>query len=65
MLVLSRKRDEEAIITIPEGTVVPKGGMQIRVTVVDIRYDRVRIGFDGPPEIPIHRLEVQRQIDRP
>lgn len=53
MLVLSRKRDEKVLI----------GGGLVTVTVVEIRGDKVRLGFDGPREMPIHREEVQRQVD--
>ncbi len=51
MLVLSRKQDERIII-----------GDQIAVTVVEIRGDRVKLGFVGPQEVPIHREEVFRRI---
>lgn len=51
MLVLSRKRDESVII-----------GDEIRVTVVEIRGDKVRLGFSGPRDIDIHREEVWLDI---
>ncbi len=51
MLVLSRKQNERIII-----------GDQIAVTVVEIRGDRVKLGFVGPHEVPIHREEVFRRI---
>ncbi len=53
MLVLSRTRDERIVI----------GGC-VRVTVVDIRGDKVRLGIDAPQEIPVHREEVARAIER-
>jgi len=53
MLVLSRKRDERVVIN-----------GNIEVTVVEIRGDRVRLGFDAPKEIEIHRREVQDAIYR-
>jgi carbon storage regulator len=52
MLVLSRKKDERIMI-----------GENIEVTVVEIRGDRVKLGFVGPSEVPIHREEVFRRID--
>lgn len=52
MLVLSRKRDES--IVIDHG--------QIRITIVEIRGDKVRVGIDAPPEIDIHRQEVESAI---
>lgn len=52
MLVLSRKKDERIII-----------GDNVEVTVIEIRGDRVKLGFVGPQEIPIHRQEVYRRIE--
>ena len=52
MLVLSRKSGERVII-----------GTEITVTVLEVRGDRVRLGFHGPAEVPIHREEVRRRID--
>lgn len=53
MLVLSRKIDEFIVI-----------GDNIRVTVVDIRGDKVRLGIDAPKEVPVHRSEVWEAIRR-
>ena len=47
MLVLTRKRDEKVII-----------GENIKVTVLDIRGDKVSLGFEADPEIPICREEL-------
>ncbi len=52
MLVLSRKKDERIMI-----------GDKVELTVIEIRGDRVKLGFTGPLEIPIHREEVFRRID--
>lgn len=52
MLVLSRNQGEKIVI-----------GNNIVVTVVDIRGDRVRLGFTGPNEVPIHREEVFRRLE--
>ena len=46
MLVLSRQRDESIIIA-----------DNIKITIVDIRGDKVRLGIDAPKEIPVHRQE--------
>jgi carbon storage regulator len=51
MLVLSRKRGESIVI-----------GDDIHVTVVEIRGDKVKLGFVGPNDVPIHREEVFRRI---
>ncbi len=53
MLVLSRRRDESIII-----------GDNIVLTIVDIRFDKVRIGIEAPKEVPVHRLEVYEAIQR-
>ena len=53
MLVLSRQRDETIII-----------GVNIEITVVDIRGDKVRLGVSAPKEISVHRKEVYDAIRR-
>ena len=50
MLVLSRRLGE---------TIVIDGA--IRITVVEVHGDRVRLGFSAPPEVPIDRLEVHER----
>ncbi len=51
MLVLSRKKNERIHI-----------GDNIFITIVDIRGDKVRLGFEAPPDIPVHREEVYQEI---
>lgn len=53
MLVLSRQRDESIFI-----------GDNIKITVVDIRGDKVRLGIEAPSTIPVHRQEVYEAIQR-
>ncbi len=53
MLVLSRRRDESIII-----------GDNIKLTIVDIRGDKVRLGIEAPKEIPVHRQEVYDAIQK-
>ena len=53
MLVLSRHKDEKIVI-----------GDNITVMVIELRPDRVRLGIEAPPEVPVHRREIQERIDR-
>ncbi|MCR9201850.1 MAG: carbon storage regulator CsrA [Planctomycetaceae bacterium] len=53
MLVLSRQRDETIII-----------GDSIRITIVEVRGDKVRIGIDAPKDVAVHRQEVYDAIKR-
>ncbi len=53
MLVLTRRRNE--IIMINDN---------IKIVVVDIRGDKVRLGIEAPKEVPVHRREVYDAIQR-
>jgi carbon storage regulator len=53
MLVLSRKHGERVVI-----------GRDIVVTVIEARDGRVRLGFEAPQGMPIHREEVLEKITR-
>lgn len=52
-LVLSRHKDEIVMI-----------GEDIEVCVIEIRPDKVRLGFRAPADIDVHRLEVFEAIRR-
>ena len=52
MLVLSRKRGQGIVI-----------GNGVTVTVLEVRGDRVKLGFNGPDGMPINREEVHRRIE--
>ena len=57
MLVLTRKPGESVVI-----------GNDIRVTVVNIRGNKVRLAFDAPDDVTIHReeiYEIQRRMRAP
>ncbi|ARM33379.1 carbon storage regulator [Legionella longbeachae] len=51
MLVLTRKVGESVVIS-----------ENIYCTVVDYRHGEIRLAFDAPQTIPIHRDEIQRRI---
>ena len=53
MLVLSRKKNESIVIN-----------NDIRIVVVEIRGDKVRLGVEAPREVPVHRHEVFDAIQR-
>lgn len=53
MLVLSRRPGEEIIIN-----------GNIRVTVVSVKGDRVRLGIEAPASVPVDRAEIHaRRIE--
>lgn len=54
MLVLSRRVGEQVLI-----------GDNVRVTVVSVRGEKVRLGFTAPDDVAIHREEVYRKICNP
>lgn len=58
MLILQRKPGERVILTLPDGT---------RIGVAVVRFlagsSAVRLGFDAPRDVTIHREEVQQSED--
>jgi carbon storage regulator CsrA len=48
MLVLSRKVDQEIVV-----------GEHIRIRVLSVRGNRVRIGLEAPATTPIRRVELE------
>ena len=53
MLVLSRKENEVVHI-----------GKDITVTVVSVRGNKVKLAFNAPMEVPIHRAEVHQRLEQ-
>ena len=51
MLVLSRKKDQKIFITDSSGEVTV-------LTLVDVRGDKARLGFEAPASVVIDREEV-------
>ena len=57
MLVLTRKSQESVVV----------GGSDrfdhlLKVTVLDIKNGKVRLGFEADADVPVHRLEVWERI---
>ena len=52
MLVLTRKNGQEIVI---DG--------QIRVVIVSVKGNRVRIGISAPPEVRVDREEVHQRVN--
>jgi carbon storage regulator len=54
MLVLSRKKNESIYIN----------GQEIKITVVEIKGDKVRLGIEAPLSVGVHRREVWEAIQK-
>lgn len=59
MLVLSRRREEKIIITVPPSLEQTR----VEVMVVEIRGEKVRLGVQAGETTIIHRHQVQAAID--
>ena len=57
MLVLSRESQESVVVGGADKT-----ERLLKVTVLQVRGSEVRLGFEGPPQIAVHRLEVWERI---
>lgn len=53
MLVLTRRPGEAIVI-----------GSDVKITVLEVRGDQIRIGIDAPRSVKVHREEVYREIER-
>ena len=53
MLVLSRKANQSIMI-----------GDDIRILVVGVDRDQVKLGIEAPRHVPVHRLEIFAEIHR-
>lgn len=51
MLILGRKPGERIML-----------GEGVTITVVSVKGERVKLGIEAPPELPVHREEVHRRI---
>jgi carbon storage regulator len=53
MLVLSRKANQSIMI-----------GNDIRILVVAVEHDQVKLGIEAPRHVPVHRFEIFTEIRR-
>jgi carbon storage regulator len=53
MIVIPRRVGESIVI-----------GDSIVITVIEIRGDKVRLGIEHPPDVPVHRQEVFEALQR-
>jgi carbon storage regulator len=51
MLVLSRKANQSIMI-----------GTDIRIVVVGVDRDQVKLGIEAPRDVPVHRMEIFTEI---
>ncbi len=58
MLVLSRKNRESVVVGGSDGF-----SRLLKVTVLDIRGGKVRLGFEVDADVPVHRLEIWDRIN--
>ena len=54
MLVLSRNKEQTIVI-----------GDDVRITIVDVKGDKVRLGIDAPRSVSVHREEVYAALHQP
>ncbi len=53
MLVLTRKPNQAIVV-----------GDDIRIVIVSVDRDQVRLGIEAPREVSVHRAEVYEEIQR-
>ena len=58
MLVLSRKSQESVVIGGSDGL-----HRLLKVTVLEIKGSKVKLGFEVDADVPVHRLEVWERIN--
>jgi len=51
MLILTRRVGETIMI-----------GDDIKITILDKNFTRVRVGIEAPKNVPVHRLEIFEKI---
>jgi carbon storage regulator CsrA len=58
MLVLSRKNCESVVVGDPAGS----GEQMLKITVLEIHKDKVKLGFETAGHFPVNRWEVWQEI---
>jgi carbon storage regulator CsrA len=58
MLVLSRRIQESVVVGEAD-----RFQRVLRVKVLEINGEKVKLGFDVDPDVPVHRLEVWERIN--
>ena len=53
MLILTRREGESLII-----------GDDIKLTILEVRVNQIRIGIDAPKEVSVHREEIYHRIQK-
>ncbi len=53
MLALSRKQGESIVI-----------GNNIKITVLEVKGDQIKIGIDAPKSVPVYRNEIYEEIQK-
>ena len=53
MLILTRRVGEKLII-----------GDDVKVTILGVKGNQIRIGIDAPKDMPVHREEIYQRIQR-
>ncbi len=53
MLVLTRKLNESIMV-----------GDDVKITIVDVKGDQVKLGITAPRQVAVHREEVYREIQK-
>jgi len=59
MLVLTRKSQEAVVVGASNGY-----DRVLKVTVLEIRNGKVKLGFEAADDVPVHRWEVWEKIHR-
>ncbi len=57
MLILSRKPLEAVVVGGADGN-----EHLLKVTVLEIKHGSVRLGFEAPVDVPVHRWEIWERI---